>query len=938
MTKCGKSCIALLAVLVIGLASCSTPPTTTTTAQPDVPTSAPVSASVAPDLVSAAPDAAAEPQPTHSETAMNDLLGRAEGLKTDANKFGLDIFLPEEYMATDSSFAALKEEYKAATAEGFDGIKASSVKAKLETMVADWESFIARGMPLAAAAAKEKTADARSKALDIGASLLESDRFAKAEELRVQADALLEKGDSVASIPAYRYSASAYDDTREKAMADKSRDKIRASGYAKYSDSYFKMAENKYAEEEAFWKSGNPDDLAAGAAVLGEANSFYDFVVSKGAEYLSFEGKDKAIAAQNAALAAKADANVPDDYSSASDIMAEALSSQGKGLYESAFPWFGDAAAAFGAACDATMILKSADEEAIAAAQEAIQASGTKASLAGFEDNVYIVEARRFMDLARTQHNDLLYSDSRVNASEVLNYSTLSDNFIVAEQARIDTETAERIAAEKALADPVMAGARVRMAWADNIDLKADYPSPYKRASTSMAAAEFAYQNKRYLPSKILAEDVSSILSDDFQSQAQSDRKAAEAAKARFSELAAARPSARSKAAAEAAMAAITEARSRMAWADENKIAADYPGEYKKATTAMGDSFFAYGGGTYPAAIDQAKLVSSTLSDDFQAKVLADRKAAQEASAKASAKDAAAAAARLAADKAAQESAAAAAAAARLAADKAAALLAANPPSVNIMVGPERFSPDGDGENDVLTFKIGTDQAANITDWKLEVFEMAVSESSQPKPTGQGQLFMGWDGKGKPPATISWNGLSPRNELVESATDYPFRFVATNALGKFTTVTGIVVVDVLVIKDGNNLKLKVPSIVFRADYADFVGLAPDTVVNNEKVVARIAQILNRYPNYKIKIQGHANSIAKISGLSQDKVQAEEVNELIPLSTGRANLVMAMLIKNDVDAKRLSVEGLGSSKPVVSFSDADNRWKNRRVEFVLEKSK
>jgi outer membrane protein OmpA-like peptidoglycan-associated protein len=342
-----------------------------------------------------------------------------------------------------------------------------------------------------------------------------------------------------------------------------------------------------------------------------------------------------------------------------------------------------------------------------------------------------------------------------------------------------------------------------------------------------------------------------------------------------------------------AADAALADARARMKWADDNKISPDYPGEYKTASSALSDFSAAYGGGDFAKAAAKAKIVAQTLSDEFQAKVLADRKAS---------------------------------------------LLASMPPSVSIDVKPERFSPDEDGEDDMLTFAIDTDAASNIVDWKLEVFETAVVESSKTNAQAQERLFMSWNGKGKPPAKIDWNGLSTRKELVESATDYPFRFVATNTFGKSTTISGNISVDVLVIKDGGNLKLKVPSIVFRANYADFAGLSPDILANNEKVLVRIAQILNKYPNYKIKIQGHANSASKIDGQSQAKIQAEETNELIPLSTGRAKLVMAMLIKNGVDAKRLSVEGLGSSKPVVSFLDATNRWKNRRVEFMLIKSK
>lgn len=264
-------------------------------------------------------------------------------------------------------------------------------------------------------------------------------------------------------------------------------------------------------------------------------------------------------------------------------------------------------------------------------------------------------------------------------------------------------------------------------------------------------------------------------------------------------------------------------------------------------------------------------------------------------------------------------------------------LVDVDPPKVEISVIPEYFSPDGDGEGDTLQVGIGVDAAAGIVEWKLEVFETAIVESSTPNAVKSERLFMEWSGKGKPPARISWNGISSRGELVESATDYPFSFVARDQLGNTTTVSGFIAVDVLVIRDGDRLKIKVPSIVFRANYADFVGLGKDIVDRNEKVIERIAQILNKFPDYRIRIEGHANNIGKMLGYSSARIQAEETKELVPLSTGRAELVRSMLVQNGVDSRRLSVEGKGSSEPVVSFTDVENRWKNRRVEFVLIKN-
>lgn len=259
------------------------------------------------------------------------------------------------------------------------------------------------------------------------------------------------------------------------------------------------------------------------------------------------------------------------------------------------------------------------------------------------------------------------------------------------------------------------------------------------------------------------------------------------------------------------------------------------------------------------------------------------------------------------------------------------------PPKVDITVSPEYFSPDGDGVDDTLTFGIATDKGSGITEWKLEVMETAVVESSSPQAAGPTRTFIAWNGKGTPPTQINWDGKSSKSELVESATDYPFEFTGWDALGNQTKVKGIIAVDVLVIRDGDRLKIRVPSIVFRANHADFIGLDNEIVSRNERVVARIAQILGKFPDYRVQVEGHGNNVGKMLGYSDSRIQQEEVNELIPLSTERAEVVKKMLIDNGVDVRRLSVEGLGSSEPVVPFTDVQNRWKNRRVEFVLIKN-
>lgn len=269
----------------------------------------------------------------------------------------------------------------------------------------------------------------------------------------------------------------------------------------------------------------------------------------------------------------------------------------------------------------------------------------------------------------------------------------------------------------------------------------------------------------------------------------------------------------------------------------------------------------------------------------------------------------------------------------RAEARSAAFILDSEGPKVSLSTSPRYFSPDNDGVDDELLISLAVSDASDIDTWKFEIIEVAVVEGSGKRSE---RPFFTWSGRGRPAERLVWDGRSQKGELVEAATDYPYRLTITDALGNATVVEGAIAVDVLVIKDGDRLKIKVPSIVFRSNFADFKELPAETIARNDEVLKRIAQILNRFRDYKIRVEGHANSIAKMTGAAQAAVDREETGELIPLSQARAQAVMQKLVEYGVDARRLSVRGLGSSEPVVPFTDAENRWKNRRVEFILIK--
>jgi flagellar hook assembly protein FlgD/flagellar motor protein MotB len=232
---------------------------------------------------------------------------------------------------------------------------------------------------------------------------------------------------------------------------------------------------------------------------------------------------------------------------------------------------------------------------------------------------------------------------------------------------------------------------------------------------------------------------------------------------------------------------------------------------------------------------------------------------------------------------------------------------------------PEYFSPDNDGVDDELIMSLGAKDMSPIANWSLEIRE--------PEPPNL--LFYHIEGRGTPTDQTRWDGRSSKGELVQSATDYPFTFKAVDALGNVSSLDGVIGVDVLVIRDGDNLKIMVPSIVFRANEADFAGLPQSVVDNNNRVLRRIAEILNKFRDYRVQVEGHANPTSK-------PVPAGEAQSDLTLSERRARATVDYLIGYGVIRGRLSAVGRGSTKPVIAFEDHDNWWKNRRVEFILIK--
>ncbi len=232
------------------------------------------------------------------------------------------------------------------------------------------------------------------------------------------------------------------------------------------------------------------------------------------------------------------------------------------------------------------------------------------------------------------------------------------------------------------------------------------------------------------------------------------------------------------------------------------------------------------------------------------------------------------------------------------------------------------ISPDGDGEDDSTRFRLSVADRALVTRWSLTV------NGADGKPAKS------WGDQGKPPRAIEWDGDLGSKESIEPGISYSVAFETVDVLGRVDRGESSVTCDILVIKEGDRYKVRVPDINFPSGSWE---LSPRESRNlleaNRKSLERVATIFSRFPDYALIVEGYANAV---NWTDKKKFDEEQKKELLPLSQKRADSVKAALVMLGIDSARIRARGLGGSKPVAEFADSRSVWKNRRVEFILEK--
>jgi outer membrane protein OmpA-like peptidoglycan-associated protein len=114
---------------------------------------------------------------------------------------------------------------------------------------------------------------------------------------------------------------------------------------------------------------------------------------------------------------------------------------------------------------------------------------------------------------------------------------------------------------------------------------------------------------------------------------------------------------------------------------------------------------------------------------------------------------------------------------------------------------------------------------------------------------------------------------------------------------------------------GEGIKITFDSgILFDIDKSD---LRPVSETN----LAKLAKILNKYPDTNILIEGHT-----------DNTGTNDYN--MALSKDRAQSVSQYLATVEVKSARFSIAGYGETQPIVTNDSPEGRQKNRRVDIAV----
>jgi len=220
------------------------------------------------------------------------------------------------------------------------------------------------------------------------------------------------------------------------------------------------------------------------------------------------------------------------------------------------------------------------------------------------------------------------------------------------------------------------------------------------------------------------------------------------------------------------------------------------------------------------------------------------------------------------------------------------------------------FSPDNDLFREELWFRIGAGDRSEIVSYSFEIYERFERKGGYSR-----HLFRRWSAENSGvPEKIYWNGLSKRQSLPESWHSYEAELTVKDRYGNARTKKISLQSSIQVFYKDSYLHIRLSGIEFDKQNSLRGGYG-------YSVLRRLAKVLNRYQNYRVRIEGHTDS----EGSEEENLERSE---------RRAKFIMKFLTQNGVDSSRIGYQGYGEVLTLSKGENRDSAYKNDRIEIVL----
>ncbi len=158
-------------------------------------------------------------------------------------------------------------------------------------------------------------------------------------------------------------------------------------------------------------------------------------------------------------------------------------------------------------------------------------------------------------------------------------------------------------------------------------------------------------------------------------------------------------------------------------------------------------------------------------------------------------------------------------------------------------------------------------------------------------------------------------GLNPSPDVIQTEEPQIFNDIAS-------------MVDYTDAREEVSLQLDGDQINLSIDGRFLFDSGKSNLKDSAKVIfSNLAQIFRDHPDYQIAIRGHTDDL---------DIDTEQFPSNWELSAVRATTVLRYFIEQGIDPERMSATGYADFLPLVPNDSPENRARNRRVEFVLEK--